>query len=351
MTENRKDQHVAFAEKFYDAAAASDFERVRFIHHSFSETNKKNVSLTTQLVNTTLTSPFFINGMTGGSDTTAKINEQLAIVARETNLAMASGSASITLRDATTMDSFKIIRKTNPHGLIFANIGAEHPVENAKRVVDLLEADALQVHVNVPQELVMPEGGRDFSGWLTNIEKMVRSLDVPIIVKEVGFGMDSKTLRQLEVVGVKTVDISGTGGTNFASIENSRRKEKEYNFLENWGQSTAISLLESLSQQAKLDIIASGGIRSALDIVKALALGASAVGVSGQFLHWILKDGVDKTILHVQEWQEQIQTLMTLLGAESIAQLRKTDIMLSGHLIEWCQARGIDWTALAQRSE
>jgi len=221
--------------------------------------------------------------MTGGSPKTAIINHDLATVARETNLAMASGSISAGIKHPETQESFRIIRKTNPNGLIFANLGAEHSLENAKIAVDLLEANALQLHVNAPQELVMPEGERNFNGWLQNIEKIVANLEVPVIVKEVGFGMSQETIQQLIDVGVKTIDISGRGGTNFAQIENARRDQNDLNFTSDWGQSTAVSLLESYSLQNQVEILASGGIKTPMDMIKALSLGAKATGLQLMF--------------------------------------------------------------------
>ena len=346
----RKDQHVAFAEQQYQDMGQADFQKMRFVHHSLPEIAVADISLETKLAGFTMAQPFYINGMTGGSEKTKSINADLAAVAKLTGLAMASGSVSAALKDPSVSDSFAIIRKVNPNGLVFANIGAHHSLENAKRAVAVLEADALQIHINAPQEMIMPEGDRDFTMWLRQIEEITAHVGVPVIVKEVGFGMSRETIRQLIAVGVRTIDVSGKGGTNFAAIENARRTHIAYDDLENWGQSTLISLLEAQAFQQKAEIIASGGIKNPFDIVKALSLGAKAVGLSGQFLHMVLEDGPVKTAETVAAWKEQITTIMAMLGKTSVADLQQTDVIFQRDIIDWCDMRGLDYRHYANRS-
>lgn len=339
---NRKDEHVKLAEMFFEENRASDFDNVRFIHHSFPEMAIDEADISTSFATFNVKQPFFINAMTGGSDRTKSVNEKLAKVARETDLPMASGSLSAAIKDPSLIDSFKIIRKVNPNGLVFANLGPGHTVDNAKKAIDILEADALQIHLNAVQEIVMPEGDRDFSDWLRNIEKIVKSIHVPVIVKEVGFGMSSKTIKHLKDIGVKTIDISGSGGTNFAKIENYRRGSNRFHYLEDYGQSTVISLLEAQEFMKNTEIIASGGIRNPMDIVKSLALGAKGVGIAGLFLNMVLNDGVEKTIETINSWKLEIASIMTLLGKRKVSELVTADLVILGEVREWCIVRGID---------
>ncbi|RZH79778.1 type 2 isopentenyl-diphosphate Delta-isomerase, partial [Staphylococcus aureus] len=153
------------------------------------------------------------------------------------------------LRNHKMASSFDIVRKTNPEGIIFSNVGADVPADLAKQSVEMLQANALQVHVNSPQELVMPEGNRTFSNWMENLSEIVQTVDVPVIVKEVGFGMSRELIQDLKEIGVRYVDVSGRGGTNFVNIENERRQLKDMSYLQNWGQSTVESLLESKNLQ------------------------------------------------------------------------------------------------------
>lgn len=346
---NRKDQHVHLSEMNYSETAQQGLEEIRFVHHSLPEIGLKDVSLATAFAGLQFDYPFFINAMTGGSKKTAVINGNLALIAKETGLAMATGSVSAALTDADVTDSFRTVRENNPEGIIFANLGAHHTLDNAKRAVDLLKADGLQIHLNAAQELIMPEGDRDFSAWLTNIEDIVQHIDVPVIIKEVGFGMSQKTIQQLVDSGVKTIDISGRGGTNFAVIENQRRLAEEYSYLYDFGQSTAESLLESQLYQGAVEIIASGGIKTPAEIVKALALGAKAAGISGEILHLQLTQGNDRTIAAIERWKTELATLMTLLGKKSVPDLATTDLVISPNLAHWCEARGIHWKKLANR--
>ena len=348
---NRKDEHVLLANKFYTPETSSDFDALKFVHHSLPQVNYDDISITTTVAGLTFDTPFFINGMTGGSENTYQINRDLATVARETGLAMASGSISAALKHPEVIKSYSIMREINPNGILFANLGAEHSVENGKRAVDILQANALQLHVNAAQELVMPEGGRQFDHWLNTIQLMVEQVGVPVIVKEVGFGMSRETIELLKSIGVASIDISGRGGTNFAAIENARRPHNDLDFLEDWGQSTVISLLEAYNNHASLDIIASGGIRTPLDMIKAYSLGAKSCGLSGQFLHLIQEKGIDETCETVTMWQEQLKTIMTLLGAQTLPHLIKSDIILSPSLTSWCQNRMIDTLQFSNRQK
>ncbi|TKK90281.1 type 2 isopentenyl-diphosphate Delta-isomerase, partial [Enterococcus faecalis] len=251
---NRKDEHLSLAKAFHKEKS-NDFDRVRFVHQSFAESAVNEVDISTSFLSFQLPQPFYVNAMTGGSQRAKEINQQLGIIAKETGLLVATGSVSAALKDASLADTYQIMRKENPDGLIFANIGAGLGVEEAKRALDLFQANALQIHVNVPQELVMPEGDRDFTNWLTKIEAIVQAVEVPVIVKEVGFGMSQETLEKLTSIGVQAADVSGQGGTSFTQIENARRKKRELSFLDDWGQSTVISLLESQNWQKKLTIL------------------------------------------------------------------------------------------------
>lgn len=344
---NRKNEHVSLSEKFYNDAKSS-FDDIQFVHDSFPGMDVSDADLSVKVAGLDFSVPFFINAMSGGSPWTGKVNEKLAIIARETNLAIATGSVSAAIKDPSVKDSFEIVRKTNPDGLVFANLGAGHGLENAKRVVDLLEADAFQIHVNSPQEVVMPEGDREFSNWMENIQEIVDGLSVPVIVKEVGFGMSRKTIMLLESLGVKTIDISGSGGTNFAQIENFRRKDHKMDDFESWGQSTVVSLLEAQEVVKKAEIIASGGIRRPMEIAKALSLGASLNGLSSQFMHMALDD-VDKAIETVEAWKEELRRIMTLLGARNVTELQEADLIISGESAHWCYARDINIKKYASR--
>ena len=340
---NRKDQHIHFAEMQYQSNSSNGLDQVRFVHQSFAEMKTSDVNLQTSLGSLNLDYPFFINAMTGGSDKAKIINQNLASIAKETNLAMAVGSVSAAIKSPELADSFKIVRQVNPKGIIISNLGAHHQLDNAKRAVDMLEANAIQLHVNTPQELVMPEGDRDFNGWLANIEDIVNHIDVPVIVKEVGFGMSKESIQQLLDIGVSIIDVSGRGGTNFIHIENERRDLKEFDYLLNWGQTTAESLLEAHFYRKQADFIASGGIKHPLHMLAAFGLGAKAVGLSGELLHLVLTKGNDTTIKTIESWKQELVALMTIIGAKRIADVERKPLVLSPELSHWCHERHINF--------
>ena len=280
--------------------------------------------------------------MTGGSEWTKQINEKLAVIARETGIAMAVGSTHAALRNSKMASSFSIVRDTNPDGIIFSNVGADVPVDKAVESVKLLDAQALQVHVNAPQELVMPEGNRTFSTWMENLAQIVSRVDVPVIVKEVGFGMSKETIKSLNEIGVRYVDVSGRGGTNFVDIENERRTYKDMDYLGLWGQTTVESLLESASYQQDMDILASGGVRTPLDAVKCLALGASAVGMSRPFLNQVENYGITETLNYTEQFTDHMKKIMTMLDVKTIKDLKQTQMVFSPKLQSWIEQRGLD---------
>lgn len=342
IAQSRKDDHVHHALKQQDQPPCSPFDDIRFVHQSLNSVNFHKIDISTQWAGHQHQHPFYINGMTGGSRFTKQFNEKLAIVAAETGLAMASGSVSAALKDPSVVDTFSIVRQMNPHGFVLANLGAHHNVDNAKRAVDILQANALQIHLNIPQEVVMPEGDRDFSSWEQNIHDIIAQVGVPVIIKEVGFGMSQETIQRLIELGVQTIDVSGRGGTNFIQIENQRRDRLDFSALSEWGQTTPEALLEAKQYMGEVSILASGGIRHYLDILKALAMGAKATGISGLFLKKINDDGVDSTIRMVNDWSESLRHLYLMLGVENTSQLTNLPLIFNQNLINWAQQRQID---------
>lgn len=339
---NRKDEHVELALNHHRQQADNDFEKMRFIHHSLHSIDVDDVNTATQIGQIQLDTPFYINAMTGGSERTKEINRKLAQVAAKADIAMAVGSMSQAFRDPNVWDSFLVVREENPDGVVFANLNANASIEMAETAVKRLNARALQIHINAAQEVVMPEGDRKFKHWPEHISAIVGTLPVDVIVKEVGFGMSRETVRQLTKLGVKIVDVSGRGGTNFSKIENSRRESVRLDYLNAWGQSTLESLLEARVYNKTVDLIASGGMRSPMDMVKAFSLGARAVGLSAAILRAVTNDGVDRTVERIVGWKDDLKLLMALLGASKLSDLSMSDFVLSSDIRNYCQSRGIE---------
>lgn len=328
---------------------STGLDDLRFVHQSFPNISVDDVSLSTKIGELSMSSPIFINAMTGGGGSATKqINEQLAQIANEFHIPMAVGSQMAAIKDKSEQQTYKVVRQHHPKGVIFANVGSEATADQAKFCVDLLEADALQIHMNVIQELVMPEGDRDFTGALDRIEKIVKHLEVPVIVKEVGFGMSREAANCLLQVGVSIVDVGGFGGTNFSLIENARRESPLTSF-NNWGIPTAVSIAEVRSIANPPFVLASGGIQNAHDIAKTIALGADAAGMAGNVLRWLQEDGLDQTVAYMKNMLTELAFIMTALGVRDMEELKSSALLISGETKEWLHERRIDTTFYANR--
>ncbi len=263
---------------------------------------------------------FFINAITGGSNKGQEINAALARVAKKANIALALGSANIVAHEPATLKTFTIARAANPDGMLLINVNPGTPLATIKLLINELRPAALQIHVNAVQELIMPEGDRDFQ-WLNKMMQIRDAVDLPVIVKEVGFGFDVKSLRLLEQNGFNYVDVAGSGGTDFAWIENFRRPGRDMDYLEGIGIPTVEALLTA--RQTNLTYFASGGIRNPLDVLKSMVLGASAVGISNRFLQEYNQNGEAGLLKLVTNWQDQLAGLVALFGGNDLADLKK----------------------------
>jgi isopentenyl-diphosphate delta-isomerase len=347
----RKIDHIEYAMQT-GQTRASGLDDITFVHQSLPDTTVNQISLSSKVGELQFSSPIYINAMTGGGGRkTEKINRQLAQIANVLNVPMAVGSQMSAVKDKNEQPSYKVVRQYHPRGLVFANVGSEATVEEVLFCINMLEADALQIHINVIQELVMPEGDRTFKGALRRIETIIKAIDIPVIVKEVGFGMSRETVKQLHNIGVSYVDIGGFGGTNFSLIENSRRT-RQMTFFDQWGIPTAVSVAEAAvynTDNSDLTIFASGGLQNALDVAKVIALGANAAGLAGIVLKWVKDDGVEKTIDQLNGLLTDLKFIMAAVGAETVSDLKNRPIIISGSTREWLFERGIDTSAFANR--
>jgi len=344
----RKWDHIRFALQNRQNRSTV-FDDIKFIHQSLPNISVTDVRLDHSIGELSLSSPIFINAMTGGGgEKTYQINKELAMAAKLTGLAMAVGSQMSAIKDKSERYTYEIVRKENPQGILIANLGSEATSDIAKIAIDMIEANALQIHLNVIQELTMPEGDRDFSGALRRIETIVKAVDVPVIVKEVGFGMTKETVKALSQVGVAAVDIGGAGGTNFAEIENKRR-EKTFSFFNEWGIPTPISIIEAAFISEKISIVGSGGFLTGHDIAKGIAMGANAIGMAGVFLRILVENGLEVLQKEIETLHNELIMIMTALGANTIADLKKAPLIISGETYHWLNQRGIDTKQYSQR--
>ena len=330
---NRKDEHIKYALKYQ--SPYNSFDDIELIHHSLPDYDLSEIDLHTHFAGRDFEFPFYINAMTGGSEKGRAVNQKLAQIAQATGLVMVTGSYSAALKNPHD-DSYPS-KEEFPELLLATNIGIDKPYELGLQTIHEMQPTFLQVHVNLMQELLMPEGEREFRQWKENLADYATKMPAPVILKEVGFGMDLKTIEIAHKLGIKTVDISGRGGTSFAYIENQRGHNRSY--LDEWGQSTVQTLLNAQPMIDKIEILASGGVRHPLDIIKCLVLGAKAVGVSRAILELVEKYSVEEVITIINGWKDDLRLIMCALNCKTIAELRQVDYLLYGKLNEANQKR------------
>ena len=280
--------------------------------------------------------------MTGGHPEVKHINRSLARVAAQAGIAMAVGSQTAGLEDSKVRDTYRVAREENPDGILLANVSALSSPVMVKEAIEMIEADGIQLHLNVAQELAMAEGDRNFRGTLANIEKIVALSKVPVIIKEVGFGLSRETIKKMYDVGVRYIDVGGQGGTDFIRIEYMRSGRDYREKFQNIGISTANSLIESLSLDLPILVLASGGFTGGSDVASALALGAKLVGMAGHFLQVLTQDSEQGLNERVDTIIEDLRHTMLMVGAANLKELTGKPLVISGKTAEWLLRRGID---------
>ena len=348
--ERRKREHVELAAG--DAVrqgGGAGFDDVQLVHEALPETSVEAVDTSVELLGHQLRLPLVISAMTGGFAGGEEINATLARAAERHGLAMGVGSQRAALAQPDLARTYFAARGSAPNAMLIANIGVAQLVAQADRpqlsssevaeLVSMISANALAVHLNAVQELVQPEGQADARGWLTAIESAARSVSVPVIAKETGAGMSASTARRLRDAGAAALDVGGRGGTSFASIEAARAEQRGDRhgmllgeLLSRWGIPTLVSV--ALSCRAGLPVIATGGVRSGMDAAKAVAMGATAVGVARPLLQAALEGDAA-----LDEWIESFRTglvaAMYLTGSVDVPALARARTVVTGETAEW----------------
>jgi isopentenyl-diphosphate delta-isomerase len=293
-TQDRKADHlrVCLEEDVQFRTTQSGLERYRFTHCCLPELDFNEVDLTTTFLGKPLSAPLLISSMTGGTEQAKTINLRLAEAAQAHRLAMGVGSQRVAVENPDVADTFAI-RAIAPDALLFANLGAvqlnyDYGIDQCRRSVDLLEADALILHLNVLQECVQTHGDKNFRGLLAKIAVLCEKLPVPVIAKEVGNGISAVMAQRLIEAGVAVIDVAGAGGTSWAKVEGERAKDYRQRRLgqtfADWGIPTADCITAVRAIAPSIPLIASGGLRNGLDAAKAIALGADLAGMALPFL-------------------------------------------------------------------
>ncbi|MGT2935949.1 type 2 isopentenyl-diphosphate Delta-isomerase [Streptococcus castoreus] len=325
---NRKNDHIKYALKYQSPYNA--FDEMELIHRSLPSYDLTEIDLSTHFAKQDFDFPFYINAMTGGSEKGKAVNKKLAKVAAATGIVMVTGSYSAALKNPND-DSYRL-REVAPDLQLATNIGLDKSIVLGQQTVNEMKPLFLQVHVNLMQELLMPEGERHFKTWKKNLADYAQQMSVPVILKEVGFGMDVTSIKLAHALGINTFDISGRGGTSFAYIENQRGGNCSY--LNDWGQTTVQCLLNAQEMMDQVEILASGGVRHPLDMIKCLVLGARSVGLSHTILELVEKYPTGCVIDIINGWKDELKLIMCALDCKTIKDLRQVDYLLYGKLYE-----------------
>ena len=359
--EKRKIDHIAIClDKDVEAKkVTTGFEDIFLIHRALPELNLEEIDLSTEVFGHNFSAPIMISSITGGAEEALKINASIAEAVEELGLGMGVGSQRAAIENPKLRRTYTIARKKAPNAFLAANIGApqiirDYTIREVEKAVEMIDADALIIHLNPLQEAVQPEGEAFYSGALEKIREISDSLNVPVIAKETGAGIAAEDAKKLKEAGVAGIDIAGAGGTSWAAVECYRASQRGDYFAEevgkefwDWGIPTAVSVVEVV-QSVNLPVIASGGVRSGLDIAKALGLGADLAGFALPLLRPAMKNS-EKVKEKIEIILHQLKTSMFLVGAGSTERLKETPLLVLGKTAEWLKMRGFDVKSYAKR--
>ncbi len=356
-TARRKDAHLdVVLDRNVASATRAGFEHIAFAHDALPELAVDEIELGCELFGRKLSAPILISSMTGGTRRGGSLNRTLAEAAQSLGLAIGVGSQRAALEDPGSVASFDV-RSYAPDSLVFANLGAVqfahgYGVTEARAAVEMAGADALIVHLNALQEAVQAEGDRDWRGVLVAIEQLVAALgDVPVVVKEVGHGISGEVAGRLADIGIAAIDVAGAGGTSWTEVEAHRHTDAVWSRVAHafsgWGLPTAVALAQVRDVVPDIPVFASGGIRTGLDIAKALALGASLAGIAAPALA--------AAVVDTREVESELRVLIeTLRVAMFGAGARDLDALRDVSLYEartWQPLRGVDPQSAQQRGD
>ena len=354
-TQNRKADHIRIClqQKAQAKKATAGFEDIQLVHRALPELDREKISLSTSFFGKKLSAPLIVGAMTGGTREATRINASIAQAVEELHLGMGVGSQRAAIENGKLEGTYAVARKKAPTAFLIANIGGVqlahgYGLKEAKKAVEMIEADALAIHMNPLQEAIQPEGQTNFKDVLPKIREIAAELDVPVIVKETGCGISAEDAKALESAGAKAIDVGGVGGTSFAAVEFYRAaNEKTDEVFWDWGIPTTVSLIET-TQTVKIPVVASGGVRNGIDVAKSIALNASLASLSQPVLEAAVK-GAQETQKLLSCLINELRNVMFLVGAKNLESLAKVPAVVTGKTAEWLNIRGFDTATYAQR--
>jgi isopentenyl-diphosphate delta-isomerase len=353
----RKIEHVNIAlGQNVSVPQSASWQDIRLVHQALPEVDLDDIDTSITFLGHRLDYPIFMSSLTGGHPDVLKINRNLALAAERYNLALGVGSQRAAIVDPHLAESYAITRASAPNAFLIANIGAPQLIAQARhdaftlqqvqQAIAMIDANALAVHMNSLQEATQSEGDRRAVGEATALQQLTASINVPVISKETGAGVCREQALLLRSCGVSAIDVGGAGGSSMAALEAARSQShgdtqtmSTGQLYSDWGIPTPISVVESLA--ADLPIIATGGVRSGLDAARALALGATLIGIGFPFLK-AASESYECVCQVVEDTITQLKVAMQLSGANSLAQLRAVDVVVTGASREWLILRGFE---------
>lgn len=341
FTSLRKIDHLRICAEEDVERGDAGFSDIRFVHNALPECDMAAIDRRTRFLTREFSSPLFISAMTGGHPDTKAVNARLARAAERYGIGMGIGSQRAALENPDHADTFSVARDEAPHAFLVANLGAvqlrDHGIEWAERAIEMIEADAIAIHLNFLQEAIQPEGDHNAAGCLDAIRTLCREQTMPVIVKETGCGISAEIARKCWGAGVAAIDVAGAGGTSWAAVESmrattsrnatDRRKKALGEDFADWGIPTVVSLREVLALGGP--VIASGGIRSGLDMAKALGLGADLCGMALPLLRPALEsdEALEQTIDTIHR---QLDVATFLTGSARVVDLKRARMFITG---------------------
>jgi len=348
--EERKLEHIKIIlDEDINYRVSTWFENIHLIHNALPEMDLDNIDTRVEFLGRVFNHPILIDSMTGGTRKAMEINRALAEVAGEYNIPVSCGSQKAGLLNKDLVDTYRVMRDVCPDCYIIGNIGGHDIVSDpagiASEIVSMIEADALAIHLNPLQEAVQHESTVRHSRVIDAIEEAVDAIDVPIIVKETGAGISMEVAKVLESIGVAAINVAGAGGTSWSAVEVYRNMLRKDGLMAdvgrtfwNWGIPTAASLIEVLSA-VDIPVISSGGVRSGVDIVKSMVLGACLGGMAQPFIKAYFEGALKKFLERIIH---EIRICMFLVGASNTTSLKEAGYVITGELLEWIRQRGLE---------
>ncbi|MEG3224003.1 MAG: type 2 isopentenyl-diphosphate Delta-isomerase [Methanobacteriales archaeon Met13] len=323
------------------------FEDVELVHRALPEVNLKDIDLSTDLLGKQMDAPLIITAITGGHPSSLEVNQKLGRAADKFGIGMGLGSQRAAIENPELAPTYTVARKEAPHAFMMGNIGTPQ-LKMAEAAAEMMQLDALAVHLNPLQEAIQPGGDLDARNYLKQIKEAASTLNLPLVVKETGAGIRGEEAIKLEKAGVKALDVAGAGGTSWAAVEAYRSQEKGMGELFwDWGIPTTACTVEAV-QSVSIPIISSGGIRNGLDAAKAIALGASAVGIALPALKASYQ-GEKMLNTYLERFLNELKVVMFLVGASTLKELQKADLVIKGETRDWLTERDFDTQKYARR--